>query len=60
MAKVLVLIGLPASGKSTWAHDFIERNPNWIRINKDDLRSMLHNGVWSKGNENKVLNIRDV
>ena len=59
MNKVIVLRGLPASGKSTWAKDYVERNPGWIRVNKDDLRTMLHNGVWSKENESVVLEVRD-
>jgi predicted kinase len=59
MSKIIVLRGLPGSGKSTWAHDFIQRNKDWIRINKDDLRSMLHNSVWSKDNEKIILDIRN-
>jgi predicted kinase len=55
----MVLRGLPASGKSTFAKDFIDRNPGWLRINKDDLRLMLHNGKWSKDNEKQVLLMRD-
>ena len=57
--KVIVLRGLPASGKSTWAKDFIDRNSGWMRINKDDMRSMMHDSNWSKGNERQVLLIRD-
>jgi predicted kinase len=57
--KVIVLRGLPASGKSTWAKDFVDRNPNWMRINKDDMRAMLHNSKWSKNNERQVLLLRD-
>lgn len=59
MARVIVLRGLPASGKSTWAKDFVERNPGWMRVNKDDLRLMMHNSKWSKDNERQVLLIRD-
>lgn len=51
--------GLPASGKSTWAKQFVLDNPNWKRINKDDLRSMLDSSKWSKVNEKFVLNLRD-
>jgi predicted kinase len=59
MSKVLILRGLPGSGKSTWAKDYIERNKGWVRINKDDLRSMAHNSVWSKENEKVILDIRN-
>jgi len=57
--KVIILRGLPASGKSTWAKDFVDRNPGWMRVNKDDLRLMMHNSKWSKDNERQVLLIRD-
>ena len=38
--KLLFLKGLPGSGKSTWAKEFVEKNPDWIRVNRDDLRRM--------------------
>jgi predicted kinase len=51
---IKILIGLPASGKSTWSKDFIQRNSNWARVNRDDFRFMLKNsGVC----ENKVENL---
>ena len=57
---VLVLSGLPASGKSTFAKELIKSEPNkWKRINKDLLREMLDGGVWSKDNEEKILKTRD-
>lgn len=48
--------GLPASGKSTWA----KSRTDAIRVNKDDLRQMLHAGKWSKENEKVVLKTRDL
>jgi len=60
MKTVYLLKGLPASGKSTWAKKLIDDNPNsYKRINKDDLRAMLDNSHWSKGNEKFVVSIRD-
>jgi predicted kinase len=38
--KVLILKGLPASGKSTWAKEYCKKNTDWIRVNRDDLRNM--------------------
>ena len=38
--KVLFLQGLPASGKTTWSKEFLEKNTDWVRVNRDDLRNM--------------------
>ena len=53
--------GLPASGKSTYARNLVEQNPNaYKRINRDDLRAMFDNTYRSRGNEKFVRKIRDV
>lgn len=39
--KVFILIGLPGSGKSTWAKEFIRKNENFVRISRDGFRFML-------------------
>src|SRR6202008_3529949 len=53
-------VGLPASGKSTWAKEQVANSRGGIkRINKDDLRDMLDAGIWSKENEKHVLQVRD-
>jgi predicted kinase len=57
--KLIVCKGLPGSGKSTFAKQYQTENPETIRVNKDDLRASLHNGVFSKGRENFVLKARD-
>tara|TARA_R110000737_G_scaffold332805_1_gene349940 strand:+ start:740 stop:1591 length:852 start_codon:yes stop_codon:yes gene_type:complete len=38
--RVVFTVGLPASGKSTWAKAFCEKNQDWIRVSRDDLRNM--------------------
>jgi tRNA uridine 5-carbamoylmethylation protein Kti12 len=52
--------GLPGSGKSTWAKEVVLSDPKRItvRINKDDLRSMLHADRW-KGTERRTVGARD-
>lgn len=60
MSKVIILRGLPASGKSTWAKEFVRNNDGWIVVNKDQLRDMLHDGVFKGGvTEKVVLSTRD-
>jgi len=55
--KLLALVGLPASGKTTYARKLVEKG--WVRVNKDDMRAMLHNSKFSKPNEAFVLRLRD-
>ena len=43
MQKIIILKGIPASGKSTFAKEYIQTNPNFRRVNRDELRTM-HNG----------------
>ena len=38
--KIKFTMGLPASGKSTWAKEYCSKNKDWIRVNRDDLRNM--------------------
>ena len=60
MKTVTILKGLPASGKSTWAKQQIDKKPgSYTRVNKDDLRAMMHNSKWSKANEKLVLKVRN-
>ena len=56
--KLLMLKGLPASGKSTHARTLVDQG--YVRVNKDDLRAMMHNSKFSRGNEKEILNARDL
>lgn len=58
MPKLLMLCGIAASGKSTFAKKLVAEN-QYVRVNKDSLRELLHEGKFSKGNEKQVLRIRD-
>ncbi len=44
--KIILTIGIPASGKSTWSKNFISKNQNYVRICRDDFRYMLRNVGW--------------
>src|SRR5579859_5121355 len=58
---VIILKGLPASGKSTWAREQVEQYPGRYKIiSKDSLRAMLDCGKWSKGNEQFILKTRNM
>lgn len=61
MKKVIVMRGLPGSGKSTYARKLIEDKPGmYKRINRDDLRIMLDNGQYSSANERFIKKLRDL
>ena len=49
---IVIVFGLPGSGKSTYAQSLIEKpGHKYKRINKDILRLMLDNDQWSPHNE---------
>lgn len=58
MPTMLYTYGLPASGKSTWARQYVVDNKRTVRVNRDDLRLMLHEGRFSKGNEAAVTEMQ--
>lgn len=53
--KIIYLKGLIGSGKSTWANQLVRDNPEFVRLNKDNIRIELHNGEYSKENEKEVV-----
>lgn len=59
MKTVLMLKGLPASGKGTFCDEFMKSHKGWKRINKDDLRAMVDSGVYSGKNEKVIVSLRD-
>ena len=36
--KAILTIGVSASGKTTWAEQFVKENEWWVNINRDDIR----------------------
>ncbi|HLZ60102.1 MAG TPA: AAA family ATPase [Ktedonosporobacter sp.] len=53
---IIIIRGLPGSGKSTWARQQLEQHPErYKRLNRDTLREMIDNGKWSKGREKHII-----
>lgn len=50
--KLIMMRGLPGSGKTTKARELM-KGGNYIRLNKDELREMLHVGHWT-GEKEKI------
>lgn len=50
---IYLTIGIPASGKSTYSLDMVSKNPNVVRVCRDDIRFMTKNSpiLTSKGEE---------
>lgn len=60
MQGVILLKGIPASGKTTYANVLLETSSlQFKRINKDDLRAMLDGSSWSKDKEKFIIDTRD-
>lgn len=55
MQKIIFLKGIPGSGKTTWAKQYIIENSSVERINKDDIREEFGNPPWSSSFEKMIL-----
>ena len=43
MKELKILIGISASGKSTWAKEFVAKNDRWCIVSRDDFRYAWQN-----------------
>ncbi len=61
MPTLIITRGLPASGKTTKARAWVAADPaNRARVNRDDLRAMIHDGVWlGHDTEQQIIAVRD-
>lgn len=39
--EIVLTIGLPASGKTTWTDEYIKQHPEYVNVNRDDIRLMM-------------------
>jgi predicted kinase len=39
--QIILMIGIPAAGKSTWCKEFIKNNSDYVRVCRDSYRLML-------------------
>ena len=61
MNKLVILAGLPGSGKTTFAQTVTESSRNWVHVSKDDLRRMVGQGrAWDLMDEAIVNDFRDI
>lgn len=55
MARIRMLRGLPGSGKTTEARKIVREDGNSARVNRDDIRAMLFDSVWTGKRESIVV-----
>lgn len=47
MKEIILTVGAPGSGKTTWAEDYVRKNCGYINLNRDDFRESLLS--WNRG-----------
>ena len=57
MTKFIMLIGLPAVGKDTWAEKYIQEHSNTVIHSSDDIRAELYGNAAHQGSPAKVFEI---
>ena len=55
--SLILLCGIPGSGKSTYAKNHIERNPNAIHLSSDAIRKELYGDENIQGNPGDVFSL---
>lgn len=56
MSKIIVTQGPPATGKTTWAKNFVKENHHWVIVCRDSIRQSLGE-YWVPERENLVSKI---
>ena len=55
MNELIMLVGLPGSGKSTWAKAYAKANPEYIVHSSDELRKEMYGDDFDASDNNKVF-----
>ena len=58
MSKIVVLQGAPASGKSTWAKDFVKNRKDWVIVSRDEIREATGK-YWVPERENYISEVEE-
>lgn len=59
--QIIVTRGLPGSGKSTWADEYVASADNHVKVERDELRLALFNSYWTgkQEDEEKVTRLQE-
>lgn len=52
---VTILVGCPASGKSTWTEQYLKENKYTVRVSRDSFRYMFRNEGWTHHSIEKII-----
>lgn len=55
--SLILLVGIPGSGKTTYAKNYIEEHPGTVHLSSDDIRKELHGDETIQGNPGEVFDI---
>jgi predicted kinase len=55
MAKLILLRGVPASGKSTWRNLYVSLHPGTVVASRDDIRMALYGIYWGDTINEKII-----
>lgn len=53
------MMGIQGSGKSTWAKEYVAKNPGAVRVNNDELRLMFFNRVFDEKDTKHIDTARE-
>ena len=57
MPKFIMLVGIPASGKDTWAREYIKNHPYTVIHSSDDIREELYDNASCQESPAKVFEL---
>ena len=55
--KLIVCCGIPGSGKTYYAKEYIEKNPNTVHLSSDSIRAKLYGDESIQGDPNEVFSL---
>ena len=55
--SLILLVGIPGSGKTTYAEKYIEENPNTVYLSSDKIRKELWGDEATQGDNNEVFSL---
>lgn len=56
--KLLILRGVPASGKSTWAKEFVSGKKDWVIVSRDEIREATGT-YWVPSREDYISEVEE-